>query len=277
MTSSIEYLLQPEVEIANKKKSATLTAIIIIVFLLLAFLVRMLNPEPDFPEEGILIAFGNTETGQGYEPPSQQSVPAANSAQETVEEVQEELQPTDDVNASEVNVTEEKEIVKNETPVKDPVEDPSTSEQNNPDPEPEKTKYTYSSSENNQQTQSSSQGNNMNNGDMGDPRGSEHSNNMGTDPGLGKAGVSGYLSGRGVANQPSVKKKVRNEQGVIKLEIFVNPNGRVVRTGNIIRGTEVTDPAMLKEAREIAMKFSFEAKADAPALQKGTVTIVFKY
>ena len=43
-----------------------------------------------------------------------------------------------------------------------------------------------------------------------------------------------------------------------------------------IKGSTTLDEYLLKVAKEAAMKATFEAKPDAPAIQKGTITYNFK-
>lgn len=270
-----EFLLRPEIEIGNRRKSAIITGAIIALLLLLAIFIILARPEPKFPEEGILISFGTTETGQGYEPPTKQVETASDAAPKQVEEVTENVEVTQDVNATAIDDQPQENPV--ETPIETPDNQTGTNTQEVKEPVKEKLTHVFSDTKSDDQSQSSSQGSNMGTGDAGDPDGSKYSDKMGTQPGQGKAGATGYLSGRGVSSTPTVEKKVRKEQGKIRLEIFVDPQGNVIRTGVIMRGSDITDPAMLEEARKIAKRFKFEAKSDATALQKGYVEIIFKY
>jgi len=66
---TVEYLLNPEVERANKRKSAIITALIVIGILVLSIFWVLKQPEEKFPPPGILIAMGTTEQGSGETKP----------------------------------------------------------------------------------------------------------------------------------------------------------------------------------------------------------------
>ena len=52
--------------------------------------------------------------------------------------------------------------------------------------------------------------------------------------------------------------------------------GTVVRAEAGGEGTNITDATLWNEARKAAMKASFNTSAEAPAMQKGTITYIFK-
>lgn len=279
-----DFLLRPELEKSYQRRSATITAIIVIALLLLAFFLILNRPEPDFPEEGILISMGQTETGSGIEEPQQQqevTSPPPTPAPQQSDEVVEEVNVTQDVNSTAVDVEEDQEQeqpVEEPEPQEEPVTQPvQTPEQPTEEPQ-EDPRYTYNPNASNSQSQSTSQGStNDPTGNMGDPNGDPSSPNMGDNPGLGNSGVAFDLGGRGARSLPTPERKARNEQGKIILEIFVDQQGNVVRVGDLLRGTEVTDPAMIQEARQLAAKCRFQADPSAPSVQRGTIAITFKY
>lgn len=64
--------------------------------------------------------------------------------------------------------------------------------------------------------------------------------------------------------------------GKVVVDIWVDNYGIVQKAVPGAEGTTVTDKDMWNEARKAAMKASFNMSADAPAMQKGTITYIFR-
>ena len=64
--------------------------------------------------------------------------------------------------------------------------------------------------------------------------------------------------------------------GKVVVDIWVDNYGTVQKAIAGAEGTTVTDKDLWNEARKAAMKASFNMSADAPAMQKGTITYIFK-
>lgn len=64
--------------------------------------------------------------------------------------------------------------------------------------------------------------------------------------------------------------------GKVVVDIWVDNYGIVQKAVAGAEGTTVTDKDLWNEARKAAMKASFNMSADAPAMQKGTITYIFK-
>ena len=64
--------------------------------------------------------------------------------------------------------------------------------------------------------------------------------------------------------------------GKVVVDIWVDNYGIVQKAVPGAEGTTVTDKDLWNEARKAAMKASFNMSADAPAMQKGTITYIFK-
>ena len=64
--------------------------------------------------------------------------------------------------------------------------------------------------------------------------------------------------------------------GKVVVEIWVDNYGTVQKAIAGVEGTDVTDKDLWNEARKAAMKASFNMSADAPAMQKGTITYIFR-
>lgn len=64
--------------------------------------------------------------------------------------------------------------------------------------------------------------------------------------------------------------------GKVVVEIWVDNYGIVQKATPGAEGTTVTDKELWNEARKAAMQASFNMSAEAPAMQKGTITYIFK-
>lgn len=84
------------------------------------------------------------------------------------------------------------------------------------------------------------------------------------------------LQGRtaeGVLPMPTV---AINKEGVVVVSIWVDQYGTVQRAEAGADGTTIVDSKVWAAARSAALGAHFNISADAPALQKGTITYVFR-
>lgn len=65
-------------------------------------------------------------------------------------------------------------------------------------------------------------------------------------------------------------------EGIVVVEIWVDNYGQVQKAVAGAEGTNVTDKTLWQAARKAALGAHFNLSADAPALQKGTITYIFK-
>jgi len=85
-----------------------------------------------------------------------------------------------------------------------------------------------------------------------------------------------HLKGRSVLGAlPKPTYSVQNE-GVVVVDIWVDKYGNVQKAVAGGQGTTVTDKTLWAAARAAAMKAHFSQNADAPELQQGTITYIFK-
>ena len=86
-----------------------------------------------------------------------------------------------------------------------------------------------------------------------------------------------HLEGRKV-NKSTLRKPSYNlqESGTVVVKVWVDQYGRVKRAEPGADGTTVTNAKLWAAARAVAMEACFDTKADAPALQEGTITYIFK-
>ena len=85
-----------------------------------------------------------------------------------------------------------------------------------------------------------------------------------------------HLTGRSVIGTLLKPSYSSQTEGIVVVMIKVDPYGNVVEAVPGAEGTTVTDKALWTAARNAAMKAHFSQKADAPAVQQGTITYVFK-
>ena len=64
--------------------------------------------------------------------------------------------------------------------------------------------------------------------------------------------------------------------GTVVVEIWVDNYGMVQKAIAGTEGTTLTDKTLWQEARKAALEAHFNVSAEAPALQKGTITYIFK-
>ncbi|MDQ1297129.1 MAG: hypothetical protein QG611_1108, partial [Bacteroidota bacterium] len=112
-------------------------------------------------------------------------------------------------------------------------------------------------------------------GNQGSPNGSVDSQNRGEGSGLGDKGISYDLHGRGFQKLPPPKYDYQGE-GKVVVEVSVDRSGKVIQAVTGSKGSTTLDEYLLRVAKDAAMEAQFEVKADAPPVQKGTITYIFK-
>ncbi len=121
----------------------------------------------------------------------------------------------------------------------------------------------------------SNKGRGTDNGDneMGSPHGIEQSTNFMGKGGKGN-GVSYSLGGRGARyiDKPNASF---TEQGIVVVQIWVNPDGKVVQAQINNHGTTVVDEHLRNLAIQSALNSTFVSDPSAPSKQIGTITYTF--
>lgn len=87
-------------------------------------------------------------------------------------------------------------------------------------------------------------------------------------------GLSYDLQGRGYRSLPTPKYDYQGE-GRVVVEVSVNRSGKVLQAIPGSKGSTTLDEYLLKVAKDAALKATFDPKADAPEIQKGTITYNF--
>ena len=65
-------------------------------------------------------------------------------------------------------------------------------------------------------------------------------------------------------------------EGIVVVQVKVDQYGNVTEAIPGAEGTTVTDKTLWNAARNAAMKTTFNMDANAPAVQSGTITYIFK-
>ncbi len=120
-------------------------------------------------------------------------------------------------------------------------------------------------------------------GDQGDPNGDPNStsykgsgsgNGVGSGNGLGDGNVK--LAGRNVLNRYVPKNPCEQSRGKVVISIKVDQAGRVTSATFQQGGSTTSDECLVNVARQAAMKYTFDAKADAAQYQTGSILFTFK-
>ena len=282
---------------SEKKKGIVGTLIIHGVLLILLIVVAFTPPKPPEFEEGIMVNFGTDETGIGMIEPSppavqeEASVPPPATTTKTQKE--EALLTQNNEEAPEVKkVDPEAEKKRLEKIVADrKIREQAEAERKRLEQEElerkrieaeqkrqadimNKTRNALANSKN-AGTTSTGEGEAGGKGNQGVQTGSVDSKNRGDGGGLGNSGNISYdLGGRGVQSLPKPNYDYQ-EGGKVVVEVSVDRSGKVIQAIPGIKGSNILDDYLLKVAKEAAMKARFEAKSNAPAVQKGTITYNF--
>lgn len=284
-------------ETKYEKKSATITAVISGLILILLFLFGFTYLDPP-PENGIAVNFGTSDVGSGDIQPTEpvQSAPQQNTAQpmppqptETTPEVKDEVVTQDTETAPVIEKEEEKKVEK-EQPKEQPKEKPvetteapkevkETKEVKKPDPKPDKnTSDALNSLINGPKKDGKAnggEGNDNQSGDKGDPNGDPNASSY-YGQGKGLDGDGNYrLGGRKALNKEKFVQDC-NESGIVVVKIEVNQRGQVINAIPGAKGTTNNASCLMEPARRAALATKFNSDADAPVKQTGYIEYEFK-
>lgn len=263
----------------KNKRKAMITSLVIHALLLLLFLFFGLTTIHPKPEEGMMINFGNTESGLG----DTESDPAQSEVVE--EQVEEEVQPAESVATPAEPVVEEKVVtqemleaiaLEKEQKRKQKVEAEERAEE-------ERVAAEKAAEEDKKKAASDAlfakakDGQGKGEGDTRPGRNQGSTDGTpGAPHGLGGSGdgMSFNLGGRSMLSAPKIVDTSQKE-GKVVVDIIVDKDGKVVKATPGARGSTTTDRHLEKLATEAAYNTKFNAKTDASIQQKGSMTFVF--
>lgn len=263
----------------HKRKSAAITAIILLLMLFAIFNYGLKYLDP--PEEyGLAINFGDLDVGTGepVENAKKALTPEVVEKEEVVEEVKvtpnegiKEEVLTDDT-SKEITVVEKKEVKK--VPVKEVIKKEAPKETPKPKPSKETTDALNSllngnSSDGNPKGEGDDKKEGVKGNENGDPNSNKYYGNEGTG-----SGGNYNLLGRIALSKP-IEQPDCQEEGIVVVRITVDKNGKVISAKAGEKGSTNTAPCLLKPAREAALRTTWNADQKAPANQTGT--IIYKF
>jgi colicin import membrane protein len=274
------------------------TTILHLVILAFLLLVGFAAPKPPDPDTGIEVNFGTDETGSGLIEPSPPQTQEETSQVQPVNAI---TQPVKEDPIVTQNFDKEAPVVKKVDPdaEKKRLEQLEIDRKKREEIEAEKVKKAAEEAERkrveaeqkrtsdilnrtknglsnskNTGTNTNSEGVTGGQGNQGVPTGSVDSKNRGEGSGTGNKGISYDLQGRGFQSLPSPRYDYQGE-GKVVVEVSVDRLGKVVQAVPGGKGSTTLDEYLLTVAKEAALKATFEAKPDAPLIQKGTITYNF--
>ncbi len=262
------------------KKAFIGTVIFHIILILIVVFMGFTTPLPLPGEEGILVNFGDSETGIGEREPSndaetkvespaqeQQSAEAEQGEEEIITQNFEEAptveEKSEEVSGKDNNKTEQEENIK------DKKEEKEEKEEKDREVDPRSIFPGSGNSDENGENQGIEGGE----GNQGEENGIPGVDNYDGDAGGG--GISYSLNGRIPQKLPK-PKYICQRSGIVVVEITVDKEGRVVNANPGVKGSTSLDDCLLTEAKKAALSARFDRKPDAPALQKGKITYHFK-
>ncbi len=262
-----------------RRRARIATLVVLVLFLALLGLHVLRRPLPLPSEEGVeVISLDDVMKGtqpqqQTPPPPATSTPPPATPEEETLlegeEEIPKEIVQTPHPQPEPEKTTENTEPQPQEQPPTEiPPEEPDTTpvastEETPPTPRPDPRVLFPALSGNDAKDKAGKS--------EGDARQSSSAHK-------GRGQTEGFafdLAGRDIVAWPRIEDK-SSKEGVVVVEIVVDPSGRVVSARPGIRGSTTTDPYLLKLAKDAALRTRFTADPRRVSDQVGTLTIYFK-
>jgi outer membrane biosynthesis protein TonB len=272
--------------------SALIHLVIAVIIMLVTF--RVAIPEP--VEEGLLVNFGFDETGEGlFEPapePASTPPPPPSAGGEAAEEAiltqdfeeavevkkkepsPEELRRQAEARAAEQKRREEAEAERKRIEQETAERLRREEEQRRIDQANARARGAFSNT-GNVGTSGQSQGVAGGQGNQGVETGTPDAPNYGPGGGQGTEGISFNLGGRKALSLFKPPYDIQKD-GIVVVAVTVDRSGRVTEATPGMKGSTTLDENLLKLAKEAALKTTFEKSNNAPVIQKGTITYIFK-
>jgi len=290
----------------HKKKSFTLTTILLSVLLLLLFYIGLTYMDPPI-ENGITVNFGTMEFGMGEKQPvkkikSQPAEPVKEIVEKEVVEEEPAAQPEEvaeeDVTekATEKVLTQEDEEsikIKQQAAAKREAEEAARKAQAKAEQLAREQKAAEEKAQQEKEAKKKkldelmgglnesdgevqgSEGDDNRAGDKGQPDGDPYGTSYYGSPGSG-SGTGGYgLNGRSLVSKGKVQQEC-NEEGRVVVKITVDRNGKVVSATPGVKGTTNSHPCLLEPAQKTALLHKWNLDSKAPSQQIGFVVVNFK-
>jgi len=282
----------------HKKKSFTLTTLLLSALLLLLFYIGLTYLDPPI-ENGIAVNFGTMDFGSGEVQPKEpvKSEPREVESQPEPQEVTEPAEPkeavVEEAPVEEVLTSNDEETIKLKQ--RQEAKRKAEEEAEKAKAEAERIAREKREAEERQRQEqeakkksvdaliggigksdgatTGSEGDDNLAGDKGQPDGDPYASSYYGSPGSGTGGYG--LSGRSLANKGKVQQEC-NEEGRVVVRITVDRSGKVVKAEPGVKGTTNNAPCLLEPARKTALLHQWNSDSNAPAQQIGFVVVNFK-
>jgi len=286
-------------DFTREKKQGMAASAVIHLLLALFLLVFTFKVKPAMSvtvEEGLLVNFGFDETGDGlFEPAPMEEIPpppdpsegeqGADDAiltqdfEEAVEVKKKEPDPEQlkrdaEARIAEAKKREEAEAERKRIALETAERVRREEEQRRRDQISNRTKNAFGNAGNVGES-GTSEGIAGGEGNQGVETGAPGAPNYGPGGGPGNGTISYTLVNRKVQSLPVPKYEYQVE-GTVVVEISVDRSGSVTKAVAGVKGSTTLDSDLLKVARDAAMKAKFNRSDDAPLLQKGNITYIFR-
>jgi len=282
-----------------KRKGIFWSAIAHVVFFLLLFIITFTvnKPMPVQAEEGLLVNFGFDETGDGlFEPvPSQVPPPpqpksAAEKAPADDNIATQDFEEAPEAKKSEPTAEEKKrreDAIATEKKRRDDAEterirvEKENAERIRKEEEQKKLNAISNRTKNafgnpgNTGTSGTSEGIAGGKGNQGVPEGTPGVRNYGPGGGNGNTVASATLANRVAQSLPLPVYDYQGE-GTVVVDVTVDKSGTVTKAVPGVKGSTTLDQYLLKVAKEAALKAKFDNNPNAPEIQMGQITYIFK-
>jgi outer membrane biosynthesis protein TonB len=269
----------------HKRKSAVLTSLVMSLLVVSLFFFGMTYLDP--PEEfGIALNFGTSEVGMGNIQPTK---PLSAAPQETVKEPQEAVKEQVTQKAPEVaeevltQNTEDAIVIKKQLEAKQKADEVARKERAQKEAiakqqaeELEKRKKLdalIGGVSNGNGTATGGQGDDNTAGDKGKITGDPNANGYYGNGGSGGGGDY-QLGNRKPISRPK-PNYICDEEGLIVVSIEVNVYGKVINATPGIKGSTNTAACLLSQAKEAALKTTWQPDSNAPSKQIGIIKYRF--
>lgn len=275
------------------------SAVIHVVFFVFLFTITFTvnKPMPVEPEEGLLVNFGFDETGQGLFEPAPSQVPPPPQPKSTAEKAQaddniitqdfeeapeakkseptaEEKKRREDAIAADKKRREEAEAERIRIEKENAERIRKEEEQKKLEAISSRTKNAFGNPAN-VGTSGTSEGIAGGKGNQGVPEGTPGVRNYGPGGGNGNTVASATLANRSVQSLPLPVYDYQGE-GKVVVDVTVDKSGKVTKAVPGVKGSTTLDQYLLKVAKEAALKAKFDDNPNAPEIQLGQITYIFK-
>ncbi len=287
----------------HKRKSFTITSLLLSVLLLVLFYVGLTYLDPP-PESGISVNFGTTTTGSGRIQPKQKikSEPV-NTKQVQEQPVEEKVESKPETSAEEktekatekvlTQDSEESIKIKQQEEAKRKADEAAKKAKEEADRIAKEKREAEERARREQEakkkkldelmgglnksegTTTGSEGDDNLPGDKGQLDGNPYASSYYGEPGSGTGGAGYGLKGRTLANRGKVAPDC-NEEGRVVVKIEVDRSGKVVSAIPGVKGSSNVDPCLLEPAKKTAFLHRWNPDPKAPSRQIGFVVVNFK-